>query len=179
MRQSDGWIFAAAPCHIDHARLLFVSVLSRSPQTHEPMKASSFLIRISGIVMVLVSITTILPGAETIKTQGSVLSKKTIDGKKITVVTPSIRKQIATPVIRNPEAPSLFKFTREGPVISTDPYYTAHIGEHRVFRDALDSTLAYYEPVISIGSPVVLKIKTSRKSAESSPKSAEISLPPA
>ncbi|MBN2233802.1 MAG: hypothetical protein JW706_01530 [Opitutales bacterium] len=118
------------------------------------MKASSFLIRISGIVMVLVSITAILTGADTIKTHGSGLSKKAVEGKKITVATPTIRKQIATPVIRKPEAPLLYKFTRGGPVISTDPYFTAHIGEHRVFRDALDSTLAYYEPVISIGSRI-------------------------
>ena len=44
-----------------------------------------------------------------------------------------------------------FQFSKSGPVVSSDPYYTTKVGEVRIYRDALDSTLAYYEPEFRIG----------------------------
>jgi len=41
---------------------------------------------------------------------------------------------------------------KPGPVKSPDPYFTIMIGENEVYRDATDRTLAYYKPILRLGS---------------------------
>ncbi len=43
------------------------------------------------------------------------------------------------------------KLNRPGPVQSPDPYFTLRLGEAEIYRDAKDTTLAYYRPILRLG----------------------------
>lgn len=115
------------------------------------MKASSRHPRILYTAFLLVMAFCPL-GADTATPKVPSKSIKTVDLKKPGLVNAPIRDRTIVANTHPANLPALFKFSSGGAVISTDPYYTGQIGEYRVFRDAVDPTLAYYEPIISIGS---------------------------
>lgn len=65
-----------------------------------------------------------------------------------------VQNIIATPQIKLVLPPTKIDYTKldkPGPVNSPDPYFTLSFGDNRVYRDAKDPTLAYYQPIIRLG----------------------------
>lgn len=91
-------------------------------------------------------------GADTATPKVPARTIKSVDLKKPALVAAPIPDRAIVANTRAEITPAVFKFSSGGAVISTDPYFTGQIGEYRIFRDAVDPTLAYYEPIFSIGS---------------------------